>query len=71
MSLLYAPYQIALGMFIWHGSNFCFINNTTTTKLCCYFVIAALHIAAAVLNKDLKTWFAELSVDMDKVENIS
>jgi len=32
--------------------------------------LACLHIASVMLNKDLKQWFAELSVDMEKVLEI-
>lgn len=44
LSLLYPPYQIALG---------------------------CLQIACVVLQKDLKSWFAELNVDMDKIQEIA
>ncbi|XP_022122868.1 cyclin-C [Pieris rapae] len=44
VSLLYPPYQIAIG---------------------------ALHIACVMLGKEnLKPWFAELNVDMDKIQEI-
>lgn len=32
---------------------------------------AALHIACVIQQKDLKQWFAELSVDMDKILEIT
>ncbi|XP_063695613.1 cyclin-C [Culicoides brevitarsis] len=44
VSLLYPPYQIAIG---------------------------CLQIACVILQKDLKGWFAELNVDMDKVQEIA
>lgn len=44
VSLLYPPYQIAIG---------------------------CLQIACVILQKDMKSWFAELSVDMDKVQEIA
>lgn len=44
VSLLYPPYQIAIG---------------------------CLQIACVILQKDMKGWFAELSVDMDKVQEIA
>lgn len=44
VSLLYPPYQIAIG---------------------------SLHIACVILQKELKGWFAELNVDMDKVQEIA
>lgn len=43
VSLLYPPYQIAIG---------------------------CLHIACVILQKELKSWFAELNVDMEKVQEI-
>ncbi|GAB0090504.1 cyclin C [Sergentomyia squamirostris] len=44
VSLLYPPYQIAIG---------------------------CLQIACVILQKELKVWFAELNVDMDKVQEIA
>lgn len=44
LSLLYPPYQIAIG---------------------------CLQIACVMLQKDLKSWFAELNVDIDKIQEIS
>uniref|UniRef100_A0A336MPZ8 Cyclin-C n=1 Tax=Culicoides sonorensis TaxID=179676 RepID=A0A336MPZ8_CULSO len=44
VSLLYPPYQIAIG---------------------------CLQIACVILQKELKSWFAELNVDMDKVQEIA
>lgn len=44
LSLLYPPYQIAIG---------------------------CLQIACVILQKDLKSWFAELNVDIDKIQEIS
>lgn len=32
-----------------------------------YIALACLHIAGIVLNRDLRNWFSELSVDLDKV----
>ncbi|XP_077293468.1 cyclin C [Arctopsyche grandis] len=43
VSLLYPPYQIAIG---------------------------CLHIACVILQMELKNWFAELNVDMEKVQEI-
>ena len=34
-------------------------------------ISAALHIACVIQQKDLKSWFAELSVDMDKILEIT
>jgi len=44
LSLLYPPYQIAIG---------------------------CLQIACVIMQKDLKSWFAELNVDIDKIQEIS
>ncbi|XP_014661920.1 PREDICTED: cyclin-C-like [Priapulus caudatus] len=33
--------------------------------------LAALHMACVMLNRDAKQWFAELSVDMDKIMEIT
>ncbi|XP_025419433.1 cyclin-C [Sipha flava] len=44
LSLLYPPYQIAIG---------------------------CLQIACVMMQKDLKSWFAELNVDIDKIQEIS
>ena len=32
-----------------------------------FSVVASLHIACVIQQRDLKQWIAELSVDMDKV----
>ena len=32
--------------------------------------LAAIHMAAVILSKDVKTWFAELRVDLDKIQAI-
>lgn len=37
----------------------------------CFLISAALHIACVIQQKDLKHWFAELSVDMDKILEIT
>lgn len=33
--------------------------------------IGALQIACVILQKELKHWFAELNVDMDKIQEIA
>jgi cyclin-C len=33
--------------------------------------IACLQIACVILQKDLKNWFADLNVDMDKIQEIA
>ena len=32
--------------------------------------LAALHMASVIQQRDTKTWFAELAVDLDKVSNV-
>ena len=47
-------------------------TKVLNSKFFCIFVFtAALHIACVIQQKDLKQWFAELSVDMDKILEIS
>jgi len=36
-----------------------------------FFVLGCLQIACVILQKDLKSWFAELNVDIDKIQEIS
>ncbi|KAG8522146.1 Cyclin-C [Galemys pyrenaicus] len=38
--------------------------------LCLIFFLACLHVACVVQQKDARQWFAELSVDMEKVFKI-
>lgn len=33
--------------------------------------IGAIQIACVILQKELKSWFAELNVDMDKIQEIA
>jgi len=33
--------------------------------------LACLHMASVILGKDLRTWFSELAVDMDKIQEIT
>jgi len=35
------------------------------------FVLAALHLACVIQQKDVKQWFAELAVDIEKVRQIN
>ena len=39
-------------------------------SVCISIFVAALYMACAMQQKDAKQWFAELSVDMDKVHRI-
>lgn len=36
-------------------------------QLSLIFIAASLHVASVVQQKDARQWFAELSVDMEKV----
>ena len=38
---------------------------------CDQIAIGCLQIACVILQKELKSWFAELNVDMDKVQEIA
>lgn len=38
---------------------------------CSFRPAACLHVACVVQQKDARQWFAELSVDMDKVRTAS
>lgn len=37
----------------------------------CYDVSGCLQIACVILQKDLKSWFAELNVDIEKIQEIA
>ena len=48
------------------------VNDTYRTDLCLLYppfmiALACLHVACVVQQKDARQWFAELSVDMEKV----
>jgi len=52
------------------------VNDSMRTDVCLLFppfliALACLHMASVILGKDLKVWFAELAVDMDKIQEIS
>lgn len=52
------------------------VNDSFRTDVCLLFppfqiALAALHMASVILGKDLRSWFAELSVDMDKIQEIT
>jgi len=36
-----------------------------------FFFSGCLQIACVIMQKDLKSWFAELNVDIDKIQEIS
>lgn len=51
------------------------INDSLKTDVCLLYpphqiAIACLQMACCVLQRDLKTWFAELNVDMEKIQEI-
>lgn len=49
-----------------------FIRFIKTKKIYCFQIaIGCLQIACVILQKELKAWFAELNVDMDKVQEIA
>ncbi|XP_013379472.1 cyclin-C-like [Lingula anatina] len=52
------------------------INDSLRTDVCLLYppyliALACLHMACVIQGKDCKTWFAELSVDMDKILEIT
>lgn len=52
------------------------VNDSLRTDLSLLFppyqiAIGCLQIACVILQKDLKSWFAELNVDIDKIQEIS
>jgi len=52
------------------------VNDSMRTDVCLLFPpfqisLACLHMASVILGKDLRLWFAELNVDMDKIQEIS
>lgn len=44
-----------------------FSSKTMFKQLSLIFFLACLHVACVVQQKDARQWFAELSVDMEKV----
>ena len=49
------------------------VSLRTDVRLFPPFLIALsrLHMASAILGKDLRSWFADLAVDMDKIQEIT
>jgi cyclin C len=45
------------------------INNSLIFKK--LYFIGCLQIACVILQKDLKSWFAELNADMEKIQEIA
>lgn len=64
--LLYPPYQVCIvRCFAW------FMEMIDKSIFCFQIAIACLQIACVILQKDAtKQWFAELNVDLDKVQEI-
>lgn len=53
-----------------------FVNDSFRTDVCLLYppfqiALAALHMAAVLHGKDLRSWFSELSVDMEKIQEIT
>jgi len=53
-----------------------FVNDSFRTDVCLLFppfqiALACLHMAAVLIGKDIRNWFSELSVDMDKIQEIT
>jgi len=53
-----------------------FVNDSFRTDACLLYppfmiALAALHMASVLHGKDLRGWFSELSVDMDKIQEIT
>jgi len=53
-----------------------FVNDSFRSDVCLLYppfkvALACLHMASCLLGKDLRGWFSELSVDMDKVQEIT
>lgn len=64
--LLYPPYQVCI-----HRGFTRFMEMIDKSILCFQIAIACLQIACVILQKDAtKQWFAELNVDLDKVQEI-
>lgn len=52
------------------------INDSLRTDVCLLYppyqiAIGCLQIACVILQKDLKSWFAELNADMEKIQEIA
>ena len=52
------------------------VNDSLRTDVCLLYppyqiAVACLEIACVILQKDFKTWFAELNVDFEKIQEIA
>jgi len=53
-----------------------FVNDSFRTDVCLLYppfqiALACLHMASVLYGKDLRSWFSELSVDMEKIQEIT
>lgn len=84
LCLLYPPFMIALGNWKWRLPLSYNCWSSLSFRLCCTYLVspkknfslhslspACLHVACVVQQKDARQWFAELSVDMEKVRGLS
>ena len=51
------------------------VNDSLRTDVSLLFppyqiALASIHMASVILNKDIKSWFSELHVDLDKIQEI-
>lgn len=52
------------------------VNDSLRTDVCLLYppyqiALGCLQMACVILQKDLKSWFAELNVDMEKIQEIA
>lgn len=52
------------------------VNDSLRTDVCLLYApyqiaLGCLQIACVILGKDMKTWFAELNVDLEKVQEVA
>lgn len=83
--ILYQPYRPLLSLIADIGNGhedqmmalaWRVINDSLRTDVCLLYppyqiALGCLQIACVILQKDLKTWFAELNVDMEKIQEIA
>lgn len=69
--LLYPPYQIAIGkvLHIYSFTSIFHANKLQDTQF--VFFAGCMQIACVILQRDLKSWFAELNADMEKIQEIA
>ncbi|KAL0274026.1 UNVERIFIED_CONTAM: hypothetical protein PYX00_006561 [Menopon gallinae] len=83
--ILYQPYRPLLSLIADIGNGhedqmmalaWRVVNDSLRTDVCLLYppyqiALGCLQIACVILQKDLKTWFAELNVDMEKIQEIA